>query len=207
MSRTPIRYAVALAVIAALTLAGCSGTTPAPATPSVGSASATTHSSPSSAPTITATAPTTSPSPSSTSNADIPAAARAQTPEGAYAFARHFIEQVNAAWTKPQAGLLPPLSTTTCKTCGGFEATASRYVASKTHYDRTPLEVIEVSSHGPATPGPTQTVDVVAHQTPAHVVDGNGKSVGDIAEQRGIFVFDVTWIGNQWRINEIQVQK
>ncbi len=112
---------------------------------------------------------------------------------------------INQAWTKPQSGLLTPGSMANCKTCQGFEEDAARYVRGGTHYDRTPLEILEVSPYGPPTPGDRQLVAVTAHQVTANVVDSTGKSVESIKEVRGVFVVDVRWQGTAWKINSIKV--
>lgn len=41
--------------------------------------------------------------------ASLPPEARKHTPEGAAAFVKYYFDQVNNAWTRPDAQLLPPL--------------------------------------------------------------------------------------------------
>jgi hypothetical protein len=120
------RYAATLAALIAASamVAGCTTSTAGPGvttTATSGSSTATTT------PTATATStPSATTAPTAAYPADVPAEARANTPAGAIAFAKHFFGLVNRAYTTPQAGLLPPLSTANCKTCAAFESTAAR---------------------------------------------------------------------------------
>ncbi|MCH8613297.1 DUF6318 family protein [Arsenicicoccus dermatophilus] len=71
--------------------------------------------------------------------AGIPAAARAHTPEGAEAFVRYFIDQVNVAWTTPRTGLIASLSLPTCKSCTNLEKGAADMAAADSHYAKPML--------------------------------------------------------------------
>lgn len=199
-------YAVGLAVAAMIAVAGCTGDpkptgTSSSATPTTSTSAASESTTASS----TSTTPNTPASASATTDPNVPAAARTQTTDGASAFTRYFYGLVNQAWTKPEAGLLPPLFTAACTSCQNFEDNAAKYVRERTRYNKTPLEILEVSRHGPAIEGPKQTIDVVVHQTAASVVDASGKSVSDIKEQRGIFVTEVAWMDTGWKLTAIKV--
>ena len=212
MRRTaPSTYAVGLALTAVLAVAGCTGNpTPTPGGSSTPPAASTTSASTTSSATPTATSATsTTTSAPSTAATDpnVPAAARAQTTDGAIAFTKYFFDLVNTSWTKPESGRLPALFTPTCSSCQNFENNAAKYVRENTRYNKTPLEILEVSSHGPAVEGPKQTVDAVVHQVPASVVDASGKSVSNAEERRGIFVSDLVWQGDGWKLTSIKVQQ
>lgn len=201
-------YAVVLAAAAIVIVAGCTGDpTPPPAgaaTPPASSTSTSPTPTSSATPTTPAsTTPSTSSSP--TADPNVPAAAKAQTSDGAKALTSYFFGLVNQAWTRPQMGLLSPLFTPACSSCQNFEDNASKYVREKTRYDKTPLEVLEVSTHGPAVTGPKQTIDVVVHQVAANVVDASGKTVSNVKEQQGIFVTDLAWTNGGWKLTSIKV--
>ena len=198
-------YALVLAA-AAVVVAGCTGDpTPPPAGAATPPASSTSTSPTPTTSSATSTTPTASTTSTAAIDPNIPPAAKAQTTDGAIAFTKYYYTLINQAWTKPQSGLLTPGSTANCKTCQGFEEDAARYVRGGTHYDRTPLEILEVSPYGPPTPGDRQLVAVTAHQVTANVVDSTGKSVESIKEVRGVFVVDVRWHGTAWKINSIKV--
>ena len=205
---TPSTYAVGLALTAVLAVAGCAGNPNSTQTATDSSTS--TGSSTTSKPTTSSTAPTT-PETSTTTTAatdpTVPAAAKAQTTDGAIAFTKYFFDLVNTSWTKPESGRLPALFTPTCSSCQNFENNAAKYVRENTRYNKTPLEILEVSSHGPAVEGPKQTVDAVVHQVAASVVDASGKSVSQAEERRGIFVSDLVWQGDGWKLTSIKVQQ
>ena len=208
---TPSTYAVGLALTAVFAVAGCtSNSAPAPGVSSTPpAASTTTSASTTSIATPTATRATSITSRPSTPPTDpnVPAAAKAQTTDGAIAFTQYFFDSVNTSWTKPEAGRLPALFTPTCSSCQNFENNAAKYVRENTRYNKTPLEILEVSSHGPAVEGPKQTVDAVIHQVAASIVDASGKSVSNAEEQRGIFVSDLVWQGDGWKLTSIKVQQ
>lgn len=198
--------AVGLSMAAFLSIAGCTGdakptvtistTSPASSTPSTSESTTGSGSS---------TTPIASASTTAAAYPKMPAAAGAETIEGAIAFTTHFFGLVNHAWTRPEARLLPPLFTATCTSCQNFEDNAEKYVREGTRYNKTPLEVVEVSPHGPPVKGARQTIDVVVHQVPASVVDANGKSVSDIKEQRGVFVAELLWMDTGWKLTSIKV--
>ncbi len=66
--------------------------------------------------------------PSASTSYSVPPEARVQTEAGAVAFVTFYLGQVNAAWTTPDATLLPPLQLATCNSCAGFQADAVEFV-------------------------------------------------------------------------------
>ena len=202
------RYAAGLALLGALAggLVGCtsgpagSGSTGGPTGGATSVPATSTATSPSSG-TATGSATGTLAYP-----ADVPAEARVNSPAGAMAFARHFFAQANLAYTSPRSGLLPPLSTSNCKTCAAFEATASRYVREGLRYDRNPVQILEVSLDAePLTGG--HMVDLVAHQQPSKVINAAGVVVEDIKDQKVIFVLNVVSVDSAWRIDSVRVMQ
>lgn len=101
------RYAATLAALIAASamVAGCTTSTAGPGvttTATSGSSTATTT------PTATATStPSATTAPTAAYPADVPAEARANTPAGAIAFAKHFFGLVNRAYTTPKRACLP----------------------------------------------------------------------------------------------------
>ncbi len=198
-------YAVGLATAALIAVAGCTGDAKPTVTISTTSPASSTTSTSESTTGSGSTTPSTSASTTAAADPNVPAAAGAETTEGAIAFTTHFFGLVNQAWTRPEARLLPPLFTAACTSCQNFEDNAEKYVREGTRYNKTPLEVIEVSPHGPPVKGARQTIDVVVNQVAASVVDANGKSVSDIKEQRGVFVAELLWMDTGWKLTSIKV--
>ena len=202
------RYAAGLALLGALA-GGLVGCTSSPAGP--GSTSGPTGGATSVPATSTATSPSSGTATGSATGtlaypADVPAEARVNSPAGAMAFARHFFAQANLAYTSPRSGVLPPLSTSNCKTCAAFEATASRYVREGLRYDRNPVQILEVSLDAePLTGG--HMVDLVAHQQPSKVINAAGVVVEDIKDQKVIFVLNVVSVDSAWRIDSVRVMQ
>lgn len=202
------RYAAGLALLGALA-GGLVGCTSSPAGP--GSTGGPTGGATSVPVTSTASSPSSGTATGSATGtlaypADVPAEARVNSPAGAMAFARHFFAQANLAYTSPRSGLLPPLSTSNCKTCAAFEATASRYVREGLRYDRNPVQILEVSLDAePLTGG--HMVDLVAHQQPSKVINAAGVVVEDIKDQKVIFVLNVVSVDSAWRIDSVRVMQ
>ncbi|NYG05757.1 hypothetical protein BJ986_000244 [Phycicoccus badiiscoriae] len=126
---------------------------------------------------------------------EIPAAARAHTPAGAEAFVKFFMDQVSTAWTKPQAGLIPPLGEPDCLSCQSFERTASDLVAKAQRYESRPSTTISsVAIEG----GPRQMVHLVIQQHEVDVVDRAGKTVLTDKSKRFAVNAELTWRGGRW---------
>lgn len=197
-------YAAALATmtigVVGATVAACTTTPPPTVMP------ATTGTSPAPSP-ATATAPSTATTSATTLAypTDVPAEARANTPEGAKAFAKYFFAQLNKAYTTPQAGLIAPLSTDSCKSCADYEQKAFGYVREHRRYDRAAIEVLEVSLTPGETPPPGIVwLDVTAHQLPARIIDSSGATTFTVTERTGIF-FVALAFRDGWLVDSVKV--
>lgn len=188
------------AVLAALAMGACTpndGTAPTTA-PTTTTPSAT---SPGSSATPPSTASAT-PSTSLAYPADVPAAARARTQEGAQEFAKHYFERINQAWTRPQAGLLPPICESTSKSCANSEQTAVRLVSSGLRYDQRPLTVLGVTSVGEQ--DGLATVYVKGRQEARSVVDSSGRPVQQVQAADVTFEVIVAWSGDHWLVRSVR---
>lgn len=179
------RLLTAAGLIAAGALAGCSsaaGTSPGTATATHELPPATPGTSAASPTSTSASAPaTTSPTvaaPTATSAAapTIPAAARAHTPEGAEAFTRYFIDQVNVAWTTPKTGLISALSLPTCKSCASMEQTAGRLTGQGHRFAALPMTIQSVGYEGDTDKG-IAVVRIAGLQKAVDVVSQDGRVV------------------------------
>ncbi len=179
------RLLTAAGLITAGALAGCSGAAGTsqgsatathelpPATPGTSAASPTATSSAStsiSSPTTAATTATSAAAPA------IPAAARAHTPEGAEAFTRYFIDQVNVAWTTPKTGLISALSLPTCKSCANLEQTAGRLADQGHRFAALPMTIQSVVYEGDTDKG-LAVVRIAGLQKAVDVVSQDGQIV------------------------------
>jgi hypothetical protein len=190
----------AVGAVVAAAAAGCTSTTGGPGTTTaVGTGSSTV--SPTTSPSASVTASLTSTYP-----ADVPAEARANTPAGAVAFARHYFAQINKAYTTPQDGLLPPLSTATCKSCANYEEEARKLVEDHQRYDRPPLTLLEASVPPDKEEGVT-LVDVVTRQEAARLIDPTGKELSKFSVKTYIFLLHAKWQSGAWVTNGIQLRQ
>ncbi|WP_286960865.1 DUF6318 family protein [Arsenicicoccus sp. UBA7492] len=204
------RLLTAAGLITAGALAGCSGAAGTsqgtatathelpPATPGTSAATPTS----SSAATTSSTSPTTA-APAATSAAApaIPAAARAHTPEGAEAFTRYFIDQVNVAWTTPKTGLISALSLPTCKSCTGLEEGASELAGQRSRYTTPVIALRDVLAT--SDPKGQTVVKATVVESPSPVAQGRQTSPAKgqtVTTRRG---FVLAFAGNAWRVSEI----
>ncbi|WP_420804908.1 DUF6318 family protein [Arsenicicoccus bolidensis] len=179
------RLLTAAGLIAAGALAGCSGA----AGTSQGSATAT-HELPPATPGTSAAAPTsssaattsttsaTAASPAVTSAAApaIPAAARAHTPEGAEAFTRYFIDQVNVAWMQPRPGLIPQLSSPNCQACNALEKVSLNLATQNQRFKGAPVVVRSAQYEGD-TDQNLAIVRITGEQSATAILGANGQVV------------------------------
>lgn len=184
----------------ALALAGCSssdadpGRTPV-ATPTAVPSSPTTSGTASS-PRSSGASPSAVPS--------IPAAARAHTTAGAEAFARHYLAQVNRAWTIPDASLLNNLALSTCKSCTNYLKTAASLERDGLRYNGQPASV------GASLLLPESTSNLVAIQflyTQNHrsIVDIRGNVRETLPKKTALSEVIVSWRQGKWSIVEMRV--
>ena len=134
---------------------------------------------------------------------NIPVAARAHTPAGAEAFVRYFFDQLNVAWSKPQAGLISVLSAPTCKTCANLEAEAAKSVAKKERVVGQSI-VLDSVDTSDATNSAKMTVLAIGYQPKTIVVDATGKTVETLPRERVRTLVTVQWDAHGWRLGEIQ---
>ena len=178
------RYAVGLAAVA---LVGACSSGPSAAT-------ATTR------PTPTAAAKPTYPS-------DVPAAAQANTPAGALAFARYFFGRLNAAYATGQTGLLHPLGTAKCAGCGTLEDEAAAVTSGGRHTVSEPMLLREVTaSNEPHIEGQTP-VDVLFRLRAVKIVDSAGAAAGAVKEKNGIYLVSLLRDGAVWRVSSITLMQ
>jgi len=178
-------------------LTGCGGDTrPDASRSSTASSLPTTTAAPTtSAPTTSTTSPTTDP--------NIPAAARLHTPAGAEAFVRYFYSQLNVAWTKPSSGLISALSSPSCKSCAGLEATATDLVKKGQHYNGSPVTIVSVNHLGEGIPGHPEIL-VRFTQENRNVIDRTGNVVLTDQRKQGKFVATLGWSSRGWAIASVK---
>ncbi len=196
MKKSPIiLYAAVLAAVVSLSSCGAGSDDPpaAKTTPPVVSTSK-----PSPSRTTTA-APATAAGP--TFPKGVPADARKHTKEGSVAFVKHFIGELNRAWTKPDPGLLEPLCTAdSSKSCAAMIRTATDLKAKHQRYDRDPVSIKELI---PLAPNKEQfRVVFIGLQERASVVDSSGQTVLTDPQESSRLIFLLVWGDSGWVIDD-----
>ena len=209
MNGQRLRYAVPAAVTGlawALGLAGCTTGSPAPPTGSTTSLVATTSSS--------ASTSVGSPSASTSESAtrppyptDVPADALPNTPQGAEAFARYFMTALNRGYTLPERGAVARLSTSTCKSCAGYEDFFAELVANQRRLDRQPFVFTDVMLVGDTAVGAVYSVDVVVNQQAVRIIDSTGATHQTWTAKTGILVVDLVRTDGHWLVNGVRVRQ
>lgn len=180
-----------------LGVGGCSGTAePSAQTtgPSVSSGSASPSAEPTPSSSQTTAAPTTDP--------NVPAAARANTPEGAQEFTKYFIAQLNKSWQTPNPNLLPPLSASECTTCSAVTETAQEYANLGQRYEGLPVaeKAVVVQSFSEVEGA---VVLVFGEQEAARVVDAYGATIRSVQPAKANLALTLNH-ANGWRVTKGQ---
>lgn len=136
---------------------------------------------------------------------DVPAAAQANTPAGAVAFANYFFGRMNTAYTTGQAGLLSPLTTTRCARCATFEADLAALAAQGRHTVSGPVQLRGSNPSKEAHRADQTVVDVLFKMLPVKIVDVGGAAVGTVPDTRGIYVVALVRDGSVWRVDGIEL--
>lgn len=204
--RVTMPYAAGLA--AAVALAGCTASTPAPPASSSPQPTSATSS------TSTTAAPTTSARPSTTTStpppsvdpvlAKIPKAARPETINGAEAFVRFYMEQVNAAFTKGTPAPLTGLDGPACKICAAFIDAAEQLRTDKQRHKGVSIEVTAASSNKFS--DTTRTVLVWVTQRSVPILDQRGATVDQTKAGKGVFLATLKF-DRRWVMSRLQVAK
>jgi hypothetical protein len=134
--------------------------------------------------------------------AKIPAAARPETMAGAEAFARFYVNQINAAFMAPDRSALSGLGNSSCDTCGVYENTAGDFEAKRQRQKSPLLQVTSITASKFA-PGKA-TVNVFFNQSSVDIVDNDGTRVGRTSAGKGAFVFTLAREQGRWEVSGLK---
>lgn len=112
---------------------------------------------------------------------------------------------MNKAYTTPQAGLLPRLSTDTCRSCSGYEEHAVRYVNEHLRYTGPVMEVLEVTLAPEQAQGVT-ILNIAITQRKADLIDSTGKIVESFTRKQVVLVGFLTFAAGYWLMSEVKVR-
>lgn len=203
--RRPTTMAHAAVLAAVVALSACTGSSDDPAPAGSSSQSSTSSSTP---PTTSSAAPSTSTTPTTSTPATSPAgptfpkgvppAAQQRTPEGAKAFAEHFVGVLNRSWTTPDATLLEPLCAPRYEACGAYLSTAKELASKGQRYDGNPLSVSFIKAL--AEKSARQPVLLVGYQEKRNVVTKDGKIVLTDPREPLRIVCTMDWTDRGWQV-------
>lgn len=196
-------YFATFLAVSVLTLSGCTNEDPHPRPSSITTAATTTSGTVTTSPnslTTTAPAPTTT---KPSGDPSIPAAARANSSEGAQSFTSYFLAQINDGYARLDTGFLDRLATQSCKTCGLMRQTLNGYSSASHKYVGAFVKPTYVTT---ASFTPDATKVFVAEDTPPRtVVNSSGKTIQTFPAEKGNYSLTLIRVRDSWRVNEIQV--
>jgi hypothetical protein len=132
----------------------------------------------------------------------LPPEATKHTEKGAEAFVKFYLDQVNASWMTPLAGVLLPLSDSGCISCKSFEKEAHDLVSKGHRYASAPATYTSFTAFGGAPEG-RQYVRVLGTQNRVNIVDAKGNVVST-DPKKPIAVNAMTiWQGRRWLLYDM----
>ena len=147
-----------------------------------------------------------SPAPSASSSVDIPAAARVKSDKGAEAFVRYFFDQVNEAWTQPQAGLVAALADSGCQFCLKTESDARDLVRAGERYESPPISLKSATVLSGAAPGGQSFVKTNATQNRVDVLNASNAVVRSDSKKELQLMTGLIWKGGRWFVYEVEAR-
>jgi hypothetical protein len=161
-------------------------------------------------PSVTSSAPSATPSSTAQATMDdvalsrIPKAARAHTPQGAEAFARFYLEQVNKAWMAPDPELIRPYALESCKTCANYLKTAEWLLERTLRYNGSPM-TLGVSIVAPESRKDHMFVEMPANQEHRKILRSDGSVEETLPKRLAGAQVELEWNSGAWRIIEVRV--
>lgn len=177
----PVRRALAAAVAGLALLASCSDN-PEPAPLEVsGSPSA---------------------SPSADAAPEMPEEARENTPEGAEAFVRYWVEVLNAAGAEGDVKALHKLSLRSCDTCTGIADGIARVYADGGSIEGEGWSIESAS----VLPGADNTlvIDTQVNVAAQSVVESEGAAPQSFPGGKDLKIFTTSWSADGWRLARLE---
>lgn len=117
------------------------------------------------------------------------------------AFARYYFEQVNAAYRKPDAAIIPALSTSECKSCDSLQGTVQGYVSQGQKATSAPTAPLTNVKMRVALPAARVMVAFTLTQNAMQVVDGSGKVVETQQKKQREQIAVLVWREGRWFMN------
>jgi hypothetical protein len=145
-----------------------------------------------------------SPTPDDAAWARVPEAARQHTAEGAEAFARFYLQQVNEAWMAPDPELIRPYALESCKTCANYVATADWLKAEHLHYRGLPME-LGTSVVAPESNRDHGFIEMACKQLPQAIVRSDGSVKKQVKKRLAGTQVELLWILDSWQVGEVRV--
>lgn len=179
---TPRSLVAATALGLTLTLAGC-GDDPVPPAPSPSTPRA-----------------TVSPSPTGPVAPVLPDAARANTPEGAEAFVRHWFEALTYAIQTGDTGPADAMAAKPCKACRGISERIHSIYDPGGRISGGGWNIVDLGEYPNSTPALPRYF-VLVEQPRQQLINEHGATVSTTKKKRFAFAVTIAW-SDGWRVHE-----
>ena len=194
----------AVAAVAAVVLVGCNGGAEVEDPPTTASPSAPT-SSPESSPSPTETESTEEPTTEGPTDEpteasalpELPEAAKENTPEGAEAFIRHYVDVLNQAHMHPELGLIERYADAGCESCESGKEAIQRLIDLDAHFDGEMYELQSLTPIGGGEPG-VQRFEAEWRGLSAQVVSESGEVLDVVPAEDFEGIMAARWEGERW---------
>lgn len=196
-SHTTRTYAVALGLASTLALAGCSEGDETPTASPPGTSSPTTSTSPSGSSSATGSV-----TPSPSASVTVPSAARVNTNEGAVAFGKHFITELDRAYVSTDSSQVRNLSSGSCGGCKAVIVAIDGLRGDGVHQAKPAVTI--AGAQFVAIDG-APAVDVFASYASVPRIDATGKQVTPGRAEKVAYRLSVIWSGQNWQVVETDV--
>lgn len=196
------RVMAGVLALGALGLAGCTGSSIAPpSSVAVSNQPATSRTSPSPSSSSRSASSSPSPTPSASWPKGVPAAARRHGIPGAVAYARYYLDTVNATGRDPRRGVLEPLALHACSQCANFAGSTEYILSRHRHLSGDTFRVRGAKTVRAR--ADDVTVAISAEQPPLRVLDAKDRTVSRTKPANGTLRLSVRWYASRWWIASV----
>ena len=138
-----------------------------------------------------------------TSSVPVPEGSKPNTPEGATAFARWYIEQTSKAGVDWDTSAVQAYADDSCVTCKGV-ADAVQEWKEFGYRHPSPRYEFQASQVGPGPTPDTLDVDLMGRDRAAPILGADGSVVEQLPDKDVPMRITVRWDGSGWKVQQIQ---
>lgn len=155
-------------------------------------------------PPVVEVTPTPTPSPTPVVKPEPPAAMSEPTTDGAIAAATYFLQLTDYAFASGETAPLRSLSADDCKHCAFVVGQVDAMADGKYTSEAAPL-LVSYSTSNEIRPDEWFSVRLRVNQEFTRISDATGAVVDESGSLDADFVFAISWLGDRWRVEQVDV--